>query len=105
MTDLYFECTGGISGDMSVGALLDLGASKQNLLNVLKSIGLDDEFTLEITEKKVNSIKTCDFNVIINHHHDEHHHHHHRNLEDVLKIIEKADTTAGAKNLQIKFLQ
>lgn len=106
MSNLYFECGNGISGDMSVGALLDLGASKEKLETALKSMGLDDEFTYKISEVKVNSIKATDFDVIIKeyheHHHNEHHHHHHRNLNDVISIINKADTTDSAKNLAKK---
>lgn len=30
--DLYFECKSGISGDMSVVALLDAGADREKLL-------------------------------------------------------------------------
>lgn len=107
MSNLYFECGNGISGDMSVGALLDLGASRDKLETALKSMGLDEEFTYKISEVKVNSIKATDFDVIIKeHHHDHHghdsHHHHHRNLSDVISIIDKADTTKNAKNLAKK---
>ena len=107
MSNLYFECGNGISGDMSVGALLDLGASRDKLETALKSMGLDEEFTYKISEDKVNSIKATDFDVIIKeHHHDHHghdsHHHHHRNLSDVISIIDKADTTKNAKNLAKK---
>lgn len=105
--NLYFECGNGISGDMSVGALLDLGASRDKLDNALKSMGLDDEFTYKISDVKINSIKATDFDVIIKEHHHEHHHehsthHHHRNLADVISIIDKADTTENAKNLAKK---
>ena len=40
---LYFEMYSGISGDMIIGALLDLGASRQKLIDNrrrTKSIGL-----------------------------------------------------------------
>lgn len=97
MSNLYFECGNGISGDMSVGALLDLGASKEKLETALKSMGLDDEFTYKISDVKVNSIKATDFDVIMHEHH-----HHHRNLNDVISIINKADATENAKNLAKK---
>lgn len=76
MSNLYFECGNGISGDMSVGALLDLGASRDKLETALKSMGLDDEFTYKISNVKVNSIKATDFDVIIKHNdHNDHHEH------------------------------
>ena len=101
--DLYFECANGISGDMAVGALLDLGASREKLDKTLQSIGLNDEFSYKITEVKVNSIKAEDFDVIVKeHHHGSNEHHHHRNLNDVISIIDKADTTDSAKDLAKK---
>ena len=100
--NLYFECNSGISGDMSVAALLDLGASREKLDKALNSMNLEKEFTYEVKDVKINSIKATDFNVLMTHeHHHEHgeHHHHHRNLSDVISIIDKADTTESAKNL------
>lgn len=49
--DLYFECNFGISGDMTVAALLDLGANKEKLEGALKSMKLDNEFSYVISKK------------------------------------------------------
>lgn len=69
---LYLECYSGISGDMTVAALLDLGADKEVLLSGLNSLKVDG-YRIEITRKLKNSIDACDFNVILdadNHDHD-----------------------------------
>ena len=101
--NLYFECNNGISGDMSVGALLNLGADRKKLEKALFSIGLGNEFNYQITEKFVNSIATTDFEVnILNHHKN---HHIHRNINDINKIIEKADATNEAKNMAKKIFK
>lgn len=104
--NLYFECKSGISGDMSVGALLDLGANQAKLEKALSSMKLDNEFSYVISKKPVNAIMATDFDVILpehHHHHEEHshehHHHEHRNLDDVNTIIDKADITENAKKL------
>ncbi len=98
--DLYFECISGISGDMSVAALLDLGADRDKLDKALKSMNLDNEFTYNISKKAVNSITATDFDVILPaHQHECGHHHEHRNLNDVCAIIDNSDITDGAKKL------
>lgn len=38
---LYWDCNAGISGDMAVAALLDLGASETQLMKTLKTLPLD----------------------------------------------------------------
>ncbi len=99
---LYFECKSGISGDMSVGALLDLGADKQKLEKALSSMKLYNEFKYIISKKPVNAIMATDFDVILPEHN---HHHEHRNLDDINKIIDKADITENAKNLAKKIFK
>ena len=107
--NLYFECNSGISGDMSVGALLDLIDNENILDNALSSMKLDNEFQYKITKKMVNAISTTDFDVILplhtHHEHNHKHHHEHRNLDDVNKIIDKANINQNAKNLAKKIFK
>lgn len=71
---LYLECYSGISGDMMVAALLDLGADKAILESALKSLNVDG-FQTKISRVKKSGIDACDFRVILapayeNHDHD-----------------------------------
>ena len=67
---------------------------------------LDNEFSYVISKKSVNAIMATDFDVILPaHHHHEHHHHEHRNLDDVNKIIDKADISENAKKLAKKIFK
>lgn len=132
---LYFDCASGISGDMSVAALLDLGADKKMLLDTLDSLKLSG-YKIEISEVEKSGIAACDFNVLLdkeheNHDHDmeylhgkdcghnhiehEHkdahqhnthtHHHEHRSLPDILSILENSSMTAGAKAMASKIFE
>ena len=107
--NLYFDCNSGISGDMSVGALLDLIGNENILDNALSSMKLDNEFQYKITKKMVNAISTTDFDVILplhtHHEHNHKHHHEHRNLDDVNKIIDKANINQNAKTLAKKIFR
>lgn len=102
---LFFDCTSGISGDMATGALLDLGADKDKLIKILKSLNLNDEFDINITRKTVNAIIATDFDVILKKQDEHHHNHHHRNLDDIFKILEKADINENTLNLSKKIFE
>ena len=124
---LYFECYSGISGDMAVAAMLDLGADREALDRALSSLDLKG-FRTEVTRVSKSGLDVCDFNVILdedNHDHDseylyghghahghthgdehhvheeiEHPHHHgHRGLPEILPIIDRADMTENAKSV------
>ncbi len=70
---LYLECNSGISGDMTVAALLDLGADREVLMNTLEHLPLDG-FSIEIKDVFKSGIRACDFNVILDHCHENHDH-------------------------------
>ena len=41
MKILYYDCFSGISGDMNLGAMIDLGVNKDFLLQELKKLNLE----------------------------------------------------------------
>lgn len=124
---LYIEGAAGISGDMTVGALLSLGASRGKLKAVLDSLKLDNEFSYTIAQKSSYGISGTDFDVILPHRahrfhgghacHHVHAHgaaeprhggshgsvpHEHRNLADVEAVIDRGEMTDRARTLAKK---
>lgn len=70
---LYLECYSGISGDMAVAALLDLGADREVLETALSSLPIGG-FEVEISRVKKSGLDGCDFNVILDKNHENHDH-------------------------------
>lgn len=71
---LYLDCGSGISGDMFVAAMIDLGADPDALEKALDSLSADG-FFVEIGRVKKSGIDCCDFRVRLdddceNHDHD-----------------------------------
>lgn len=58
MKTLYIDCGSGLSGDMMLAALLDLGAPAEGLKEGLASLGLDG-FHLEIRKKRAEAAGVC----------------------------------------------
>lgn len=117
---LYLECYSGISGDMTVAALLDLGADTDVLTKGLKSLNVDG-YRIKISRQYKNSIEACDFDVILENteeleatgtveNGDGHFHvklgcHEHRNLYDINAIIDGSAITPNAKCLAKKIFR
>ncbi|EHL19724.1 hypothetical protein HMPREF9628_01240 [Peptoanaerobacter stomatis] len=78
---LYFEMYSGISGDMTIGALLDLGASREKLENAIKSLNISG-YELSFSRTKKNGIDAYNFDVELHNHSDEDHHHDHHHHDE-----------------------
>ena len=125
MKTLYFDCFSGISGDMTVAALIDLGVSPRVIDEGLRSLALDG-YQIDYFREKKNGIDAQRFSVILpdsgceyieeeahhdhEHSHDqghEHHHSHdhdhavhshfHRGLPEITKIIEESALSERVK--------
>ncbi len=110
MKILYFDCSSGISGNMTLGALTEIIGDENYLINELKKLNVDG-YKIEISKKVKNGITGTYVDVILEHehHHDhgehehEHHHHHeHRNLNDINKIIDESSLDERVKDLAKK---
>ncbi len=127
-TLLFLDCPSGISGDMVVAALLDLGADPDVLAAALESLPLDG-FRIETAHVRKAGLACCDFRVLLDaahenhdhdmdwlhgHDHDGHHHHHdghhndhdghghpheHRGLAEIRSLLAGAALTERARDL------
>lgn len=70
---LYLDCSSGISGDMTVAALLDLGASEQHLREALSSLPAHG-FDVAVTRVRKSGLDACDFDVRLDAAHENHDH-------------------------------
>lgn len=101
---LYLECNSGISGDMTVGALLDLGADKEVLVKTLESLRLSG-YHLHFGRTKKCGLDAYDFDVhleteaVHEHSHEHEHIHEHRNIADIYEIIDRLDAGERVKSM------
>lgn len=99
MRILYFDCFSGISGDMTLGALIDCGVDGEALRAELKKLGVDG-YSLEITRKQKNGIEGCDVDVRAEEDHcGDGGRHCHRNLRDIKGIIDRSSLSDNVKSL------
>jgi hypothetical protein len=88
----YFDCFAGISGDMTLGALIGAGADPERLREGLAGLGVGG-FSIEVGHRMTGPIEATDVRVIL----DDHHHHHHRRLHDILEMIRGAKLSEPVK--------
>jgi len=79
----YFDCSSGISGDMFIGAFLDIGTSFEELKTALESLPITG-YKIEQQQVTKQGIRATQFKVQIE---DNHGQHPHRGLNEIEKII------------------
>ena len=82
MKILYYDCFSGISGDMNLGAMLDLGVDKEYLIDELSKLKLEG-YEIKVSRDVRKGIEGTKVDVVLDGHHHEHSHvqgtfeHHH----------------------------
>ena len=90
---LYFDIVNGISGDMTLATLLNLGVPKEIFLEELSKLNLDDEFDIKIISKIENGIKGTNVDVIIKEDNAR------RHLVDIFNIIDNSRLNENVKSM------
>ena len=85
----YLDAFSGISGDMTVGALIDAGADNGALVNILESLGTEAKFQVEKVSRR--GVAASKFHVIAGVAKG------HRHLKDILELIDKSTAPDGVK--------
>lgn len=104
MRVIYFDCSSGISGNMTLGALMELIDEPNYLQKELAKLNVSG-YHLHVSKAKKNGITGTYVDVHIdehdhhNHDHGHMHHHVHRNLFDINKIIDDSGIDQEAKDL------
>jgi pyridinium-3,5-bisthiocarboxylic acid mononucleotide nickel chelatase len=95
MRVLYFDCFSGISGDMTVGALLDLGLPAERLRDELKKLNLGN-YTLEVFRGAKSQISGSGIEVRPGSGHE-----HHRHFSDIRNLIEESSLDPDTKAMSL----
>ena len=127
MKTLYYDCFAGISGDMNLGALVDMGADAERLVAELGKLNLDG-WRIEFSKDSRSGIFGTRADVVLSeetdcgghghththaessahsheHETDGHHHAHshvHRPYSEVVKIVNSSGISENAKKLSLK---
>ena len=94
---LVYDCFSGISGDMHIGAMLDLGVPEALLKGELAKLRLADEFALEVQRGSKMGIAGTRATVAIDHSVTPPI----RHLRDVVEIIDSAKYSATVRNTAV----
>jgi len=92
MRTLYLDCFSGISGDMFLGLLLDLGLSRKHLDQQLAKLPIDG-FELKISREQRQGIEGCRLQV------DCAEQHHHRSWSSIDQMLAESELTPEISGL------
>ena len=112
MKAIYLDCAAGISGNMFLGACLQLGVPEKYLRDELAKLNLPRDFEIEISNVSKNGIGAVYVDVKLPksfeseidrpnirhlHRHEHNKNHSHRTFADIKKIIDNSELSAAIK--------
>ncbi|MFG6114814.1 nickel pincer cofactor biosynthesis protein LarC [Halobacillus sp. MO56] len=124
MKNLYLDCQSGISGDMTLSALIDLGADMDYIASQLKKLPIDP-FTMDVKQADKQGISSkqlvLQFDEVAHEHvhtaassahshshdhHSTHHHDHpHRHASTIFRMIEESDLPERVKQRSLSVFE
>lgn len=105
MRVLYYDCFSGISGDMNLGALVDLGVPSEYLINELNKLNINNEFRISIKKTVKQGITGTSVIVddnILHNSLENYNHHHGRSYKDIKNIILESNLNEKIKMLSLR---
>ena len=115
MKILYFDCPAGLSGDMTLGALLDLGVDETALRTELSKLGVDGEYEFHVDRAQKRGITGTQVKVHLTYGehgaeaehkcvaegdapgHSHQHPHAHRHMSDIVELIQASGLSESVK--------
>jgi uncharacterized protein (TIGR00299 family) protein len=109
MKTLYLDIFSGISGDMFLGALLDLGVDARRLERELKKLKVDG-YHLHVNRRQNSGIAGVKLDVHLTDTHEHHHalrsrHHEHRTFSEIKQLITKSKLSPWVKKKSVAVFQ
>lgn len=109
---LYYDCFAGMSGDMNLGAMLDLGVDEAQLRAQLSALGLDHEFELRIAPDSRRGVRGLRAQVLLKRAHEHRHegehahaefnaHEERRSLRDIEALIERSGLSPDVRRISL----
>lgn len=99
MKALVYDCSAGISGDMNLAALIDLGVDRESLERELSKLHVHGEWKLECRRAAQSGIQGTRVDVVTEEEgHSVHGHaHHHRTMADIRRLLEESALSGAVK--------
>ena len=94
----YLDCASGISGDMTLGALVDVGVDLKEMQHGIDSLGLP---SCQLVAEEVKKAGFRALQIRVNHEPE----HAHRHLHNIVDMIDRGSISERAKNLAKQIFQ
>jgi len=108
MEILFYDCFAGISGDMNLAAMIDLGVPRDYLESELRKLG-DLPFELRVSRQKKNGIEGTLVDVVLTPEErvlaSKHHHEEHRSWNEIKRMIERSTLANETRDMSIRIFE